>query len=334
MSNNEAIIVEQALRLNLGTSMEEDIPISWDWTDPLGATMAIMGDKENGLINNTINKITKTISKADAEAVFHIKIGGAAEGEPISLLNLLDFEKVPVREGEDFNKDLFKKQRVTFVQSFINLLAMKYGIERKNFLPNMKYQPLKEGPLVGYINLAEQLIDEKFKDQLISEFTQLEQICWIRTENDGIVFPLDSTKTSIEIALDLAKAIWSFWALLEVNENPRQILLVIEIPDYLYENETIKNNILNILFMIREQVYKSPIGLLLINERIYPIPELNIRFQWFRKAQYVDFDLNDPINKNFIGEIVFSNWEMNEQSNYGVLYDLARNHCYPIKGII
>ncbi|ADC52214.1 hypothetical protein BpOF4_21094 (plasmid) [Alkalihalophilus pseudofirmus OF4] len=245
------------------------------------------------------------------------------------LLDLLEFENAPAAAHEDEQVLRFIEQRIFIVNQFARVLAECTQVEKDVFFKEGSYRPHVEGPLNYFIRNIEEVENEKVKSRLNEEVENLKQVEWYKVNNfERLTYSYGSNGSS-ETLLHFIKAIWTFWATVQVLQEPRDLILLVEVEQEWYESlsDTDKSVVKDLLKILLDVTHDFTVTLVVVTESLHLSVELGIRYKLYGKGSYIEF-IEESDRDDFLTETLLSDWTDNEESLKGLLYDEGDNQRY------
>ncbi|MDQ0255477.1 hypothetical protein J2S74_002859 [Evansella vedderi] len=306
--------------------------LAWFWWVEEHSRLAIVGDNQKTVKRRMTKSISQSVVSRDPNAVYWI----TGEEDQSSVQGIHPLESIMWVEEfpdppEDFeDRHVFINQRLFFATSFLNLLARKKGMDRRELLPGASYRGHMEGPIIGFGRALERMEESPHKTWLAEQFDSLTQIDWYKTQ-EGFKYHLNRSGDLEERALSFLKAAWSFWTFIAQQDVPQQFLLIVEPPKELLLPDVdpgirdIMKEAISILNYLTEVTTTT---LILSSEAFFPIPELNFRHKLFFETANSDLDFWDPVNRESIDiPDLYRSWERGE-NEVGMWEDAATGERY------
>lgn len=284
---------------------------SWNWSDIYHSRAAFIGHNQDSNKQDCLKAISKKIIQKDKKSVFWITPNrGDIQGDVTEVFDLAAYETLP--NSKEAGNENFSKQRMEFLQLYLNLLAEKKGEARTDLIPLGSYLPSQEGAFVGYVRAAEKMDNEEKKAYLLKEFSKLTNVLWVYVEDKGYHYIYEETESEAETLLNFLVGCWAFWSYTSILQEETDLLLIIDIPSSLTQLETtpkIKQQIIEVLSLMNNLTYDVTCTAIFSSETFFPIPELNIRHHFYWKYDSKDFDWTLSDNEAYFEPSLIQSWK-------------------------
>lgn len=295
----------------MGTIQFNGSDNKWKWNDVYNSRAAFIGDNRDSNKLKCLSSISKKRLEQDNQSVYWITpYKEGIQGDTVESFDLAAFESLPnFNEAEN---EGFAKQRMAFLQLYLNLLADKKGDNRTDLIPLGSYLPSQEGAFVGYVKATEKMDDKEKKAYLLEEFSKLTNVLWVYAEGKGYQYIYKETESEAETLLNFFVGCWAFWAFTSILQEQRDLLLIIEVPSSLTQIETdskIKKQIIEVLSYMSNLTYEITCTTILSTETFFPIPDLNIRHHFYWKYNSKDFNWTLNENEAYFDSTVIESWK-------------------------
>lgn len=307
----------------VGPAIEGRESVIWDWLEVNQASFSILGDKETSVRVSTVKDIARLIHESDEKAVYWITDDNTElTGEVIKE------SSIPILDGiGDIDKNydpeqIFKQRRNNFAQMYFEMFSQgKLGQAFKDVSMPISYRGHNEGPLHGYERMISNLTE--YKDELQYALDQVKEVNWHKS-NLGRKFIIDSSLNPYQQATAFTLAVWNFWSMICLMEEPQPFLLIIELPKSMVRSDQhdtpIRNTVLSILDTIKSISMEATVSYILSSETMFPIMEMGVRKQILLQTRDSDFDMFEDASRAFFGERIYEEWEKGHKEA-GVLLD-------------
>ncbi|USK62319.1 hypothetical protein [Peribacillus asahii] len=296
----------------------KEIEKVWDWTNLHHARAAFIGDNTDSNKRACLEALAREKMKDDPHSVYWITpFPVQTEGKTIEFFDLAVFEALPYSSEEaTVGSEDFPKRRMDFLQKYLDLVAAKKGEERTDIIPLCSYLPNKEGAFLGYVRALETMQDEHKKNYLHDEFSKLTHIPWVYQEGKGYHYVYENTPSDAETLLSFLVGCWAFWSYTALLHEPKDLLLIIEVPSALAQIETnpeFKQTIQEVLYYLSILSNDITCTSIVSTETFFPIPELNIRHHFYWNYNSKDFDWRLEDNRGYFPDSLIKSWSAGEK---------------------
>lgn len=299
-------------------------PFNWKFKDVTNARLGVVASRESETYQKWIQQLLTTRCKEDPNSTFYVTANGI-NYDGSDVIDILENESVPT--GSDESEE-FKTTRMQWVQKYMDLLAYKYERERAGFIPLSSYRANIEGPLKGYERAIGGMEEGEDKEKLQKELELLNEVTWGYKKDLGYVFNVDERNA----LTSFYQGLWSFWLLTATMTDPRDLLLVVEIPKSLNRKDAdpfVREMVSFLTHQMNYLTFNLTLSVIVVSENVYPIPETLTSQLLFMNNQAEDFLWEHQ--KEILPEEIIEAWENEKDDSLAMYADMQLKSRETIK---